>query len=119
MTNESNKQLVRKLNKGFEDDNTEVILSCLADDVQWSVAGAFSVQGISEFEKQIHNENFTGAPVIKIKNEISEGDYLAVEGDVESRMIDGTLFRAFFHNTYFLQDGKVKRMTSYVVPVSA
>jgi hypothetical protein len=64
------------LYKGFEEDDAEVILSCLTDDMQWNVAGAFSVKGKDEFRKQIHNENFTGAPVIRIKNEISEGNYL-------------------------------------------
>jgi hypothetical protein len=33
-------------------------------------------------------------------------------------MINGTLFRAFFHNTYKLENGKVKSMTSYLVPIT-
>ena len=112
-----NKDIVRKLNKAFEADDVETILSCLADDIRWDVAGHFTAIGKEEFRKQVHHEAFVGAPVITIINEIAEGDYLAVEGRVESRMKSGVLFKAVFHNTYVLKNEKVKAMTSYVVPL--
>jgi hypothetical protein len=43
---------------------------------------------------------------------------VAVEGRVESRMKTGVLFKAVFHNTYRLENRKVKAMTSYVVPIT-
>ena len=113
-----NKEIVRKLNKGFEADDTASILSCLADDVRWEVAGFFTANGKEEYREQIHNDNFTGAPVITIKNEIAEGNYVAVEGRVESMMKNGVLFKAFFHNTYYLENEKIKEMTSYLVPIT-
>ena len=114
---EANKQVVRKLNKAFESDDAETILSCLTDDIRWHVAGHFTANGKQEFESQIHNDAFEGAPTITIKNEIAEGDYLAVEGSVTSKLKGGAAFNAVFHNTYLLKDGKVKAMTSYVVPI--
>jgi ketosteroid isomerase-like protein len=95
-----NKEIIRKLNKGFEADDAEAILSCLAD------------------RQQIHNDNFVGAPTITIKNEIAEGNFVAVEGRVECKMKDGSIFKAVFHNTYLLENEKVKAMTSYLVPVA-
>ena len=112
-----NKEIIRKLNKGFEMDDIEVILSCLADDIRWEVAGHFIAMGKDEYRKQIHNDAFEGAPIITIKNEIAEGDDVAVEGSVESKMKNGTIFKALFHNTYTLENEKVKSMTSYVVPI--
>jgi uncharacterized protein len=114
---ERNKQVIRKLNKAFEADDVEAILSFLADDVRWDVAGYFTAMGKEEFRKQIHNEAFVGAPTITIINEIAEGDYVAVEGRVESRLKTGAPFKAVFHNTYRLENHKVKAMTSYVVPI--
>jgi len=111
-----NKEIIRKLNRGFEADDTEAILSCLADDVRWDVAGFFTAMGKEEYRKQIHNDNFQGAPAITIKNEIAEGNFVAVEGSVECKMKDGSIFKAFFHNTYRLENEKVKAMTSYLVP---
>jgi ketosteroid isomerase-like protein len=114
----NNKEIIRKLNKGFEAGDEETILFCLTDDIYWNVPGAFTANGKEEYRKQITNENFTGTPVITIINEIAEGNNVAVEGKVESRMTNGTLFKAFFHNTYKLENGKVKYMTSYLVPIT-
>jgi uncharacterized protein len=114
---EANKQVVRKLNTAFEADDVETILSCLADDISWNVPGHFTCRGKQEFQSQIHNDAFEGAPIITIKNEIAEGDHLAVEGSVTSKLKTGVAFNAVFHNTYLLKDGKVKAMTSYVVPI--
>ena len=114
---ESNKQVVRKLNKAFEEDDAEAILSCLTDDIHWYVAGHFTANGKQEFRSQIHNDAFEGARTITIKNEIAEGDYLAVEDSVIGKF-KGAPFNAVFHNTYLLKNGKVKSMTSYVVPIA-
>lgn len=114
---ERNKEIIRKINRGFEEDDVEAILSCLADDVRWDVPGHFTAMGKEEFRKQIRNEAFVGAPTITIVNEIAEGDYVAVEGRVESMMKTGILFKAVFHNTYRLENRKVKAMVSYVVPI--
>ena len=114
----ANKEIVRRINQGFEAEDVEAILSCLADDIHWDVAGHFTAMGKEEFRKQVHNEAFVGAPKITIVNEIAEGDYVAVEGRVESRMKSGVLFKAVFHNTYRLENQKVKAMTSYVVPIA-
>ena len=113
----ANKEVIRKINRGFEADDVEAILSCLTDDVRWDVPGHFIAKGKEEFRQQIHNEAFVGAPTITIINEIAEGDNVAVEGRVESRMKTGVLFKAVFHNTYRLENHKVKAMTSYVVPI--
>ena len=113
----ANKEIIRQINRGFEVDDVEAILSCLADDVRWDVAGHFTAIGKEEFRKQIHNEAFVGAPTITIINEIAEGDYVAVEGRVESRMKTGAPFKAVFHNAYRLKNRKVKAMTSYLVPI--
>ena len=115
---ERNKQVIRKLNKAFEADDVEAILSCLADDIRWDVAGHFTAIGKEEFRKRIHNEAFVGAPTITIINDIAEGDYVAVEGSVSNKMKTGVLFKAVFHNTYRLENQKVKAMTSYVVPIN-
>lgn len=80
--------------------------------------GAFIANGKEEYRKQITNENFTGIPVITIINEIAEENNVAVEGRVESKMINGTLFKALFHNTYKLENGKVKSWISYLVPIT-
>ncbi|WP_309640903.1 nuclear transport factor 2 family protein [Flavobacterium sp.] len=118
MTTENNKAVIRKLNKGFEADSDDMILSCLADDVRWDVEGHFTAIGKSEFRDNIRGEMADGPPTITIKNEVAEGNYVAVEGHVSCGMKNGMVFKGVFHNAYYLENGLVKRMNSYVVPLS-
>jgi ketosteroid isomerase-like protein len=117
MSTESNKDVIRKLNKGFEADNDEMILSCLAEDVRWDVEGHFTAIGKTEFKNNIRGETAAGPPTITVKNEVAEGNYVSVEGEVSCGMKNGLVFKAVFHNAYYLEDGRVKRMNSYVVPL--
>lgn len=110
-----NKEIIRKVNEGFTEGDTEKILSYLADDIRWDMPGAFAHVGKEAFRKEINNENFEGAPAITVKNEIAEGDYVAVEGVVQSRMKGGVIFNASFFDIYRLENGKIKEMRSYVI----
>ena len=115
MTPSENKEIVRKINKGFASGDTEAILEHIADDVRWDIPGFSTAIGKEAFRKEIHNENFQGLPTITVTNDIAEGDYVAVEGEVKALTKNGAPFDAFFHNKYRLEDGKVKHMTSYLV----
>jgi ketosteroid isomerase-like protein len=112
------KEVIRKLNRGFEAGDEEAILSCLTDDVRWDVPGAFTAIGKEAYRQNITNENFTGRPVISHKSEVEEGDKVSVEGRVEGRYKNGDPFKAIFHNAYTFEHDKIKAMTSYLVPVN-
>jgi ketosteroid isomerase-like protein len=114
----TNKEIIRKVNAGFTADDVEAILLYVAEDVRWDVMGAFTALGKEEFRKSIHNENFEPGPFITTLHEMEEGDYVSIEGTVSSKMKNGKMFEAFFHNAYRLQEGKIKEMRSYVIPKS-
>jgi ketosteroid isomerase-like protein len=111
----TNKEIIQKVNEGFAEDDTEKILLYVADDVRWDMPGTFSHVGKDAFRKEINNEAFEGAPTITIKNEIAEGDYVAVEGEVQCKKKDGGMFEAFFFDIYRLEYGKIIEMRSYVL----
>jgi ketosteroid isomerase-like protein len=83
--------------------------------VRWDIPGMSTAVGKEEFRKEINNENFAGILTITIKNEIGEGNYVAVEGEVQCRKKGGGIFDAVFFDTYRLEDGKIKEMRSYVI----
>jgi ketosteroid isomerase-like protein len=112
----SNKEIIRAVNAGFMEDDVEGILQHIADDIRWEVKGAFTAIGRDEFKKAIHHEDFEPCPTIITLHETAEGDFVAVEGTVKSKMKNGALFEAYFHNLYRLVNGKIKEMNSYVVP---
>ena len=47
------------------------------------------------------------------KNE--EGDRVVVEGEVQCKKKDGGMLDAFFIDSYWLHDGKIKEMRLYLV----
>jgi uncharacterized protein len=110
-----NKQLIRRLNKGFEAGDEEAILACLANDVVWDVPPYFTARGKEEFRAQITNPTADGPPVIEMRHFTAEADRVTVEGYVENKFKGGGVFKAVFHNAYVLRDGLVVKMTSYVV----
>jgi uncharacterized protein len=111
----TNKEIIRKVNEGFAADDADKILSYLADDVRWEMAGTFIHEGKEAFRKEINNEAFAGPPAITVKTEIEEGNYVSVDGEVQCTKINGDIFDAFFVDIYRLEDGKIKEMRSYVV----
>jgi ketosteroid isomerase-like protein len=46
-------------------DHAEV-LSCLTDDVEWLIPGAFHITGKDAFDKEIENDAFVGSPAISV-----------------------------------------------------
>ena len=110
-----NKEIIQKVNEGFAEGDTEKILSYVADDVRWDIPGMATAVGKDEFREEINNENFEGLPTIKIKNEIEEGDYMAIEGEVQCKKEGVGIFDAYFFDFYRLEDGKIKEMRSYVI----
>jgi ketosteroid isomerase-like protein len=51
-----NKQTVQKYMDAFTRTDLAEILSCLTDDVEWLIPGAFHVKGKSAFDKEIEND---------------------------------------------------------------
>lgn len=112
----TNKEIIRKVNEAFNADDTETILSFVADDVRWDVVGFSTANGREEFRREVENEGFIRPPKITIVSEIEEGDRVAVEGTVIGRSITGDVFELYFHNAYRIENGKIKEMRSYLVP---
>jgi uncharacterized protein len=113
----ANKDVIVKLNRGFEAGDEAAILSCVADDVVWHVPPFFTARGREAFRSQIKGPGADGPPTIELRHMVSEGDTVTLEGYVTNRFIGGAMFRGLFHNAYVLANGKVTKMTSYVVPL--
>jgi ketosteroid isomerase-like protein len=114
---ESHKDIVRRINRGFEAGDEQAILDCLTDDVVWHVPPHFTATGKEGFRRQISSPGADGPPVIDLRSLVAEGETVAVEGFVTNRFKGGGTFRGLFHNVYRFHGGKICRMTSYVVPL--
>ena len=100
---------------GFRRSDHSQILSCLADDVEWEIPGAFHVQGKDEFDKHIVDDGFVAAPAIIVTRLTEADDVVVAEGSVRTQRRDGALLNLVFCDVFELQDGKIRRLISYLM----
>jgi uncharacterized protein len=112
-----NKRTVGKYMDGFAKSDHAQILSCLTDDVEWEIPGAFHLTGKDAFDQEIENEAFLGSPAITITRMIEEGGVVVAEGSVRTQRKAGDVLSLRFCDVFLLQAGKIKRLTSYLMEV--
>lgn len=110
----ANKKTVEIYMDGFNKSDHKQILSCLTDDVEWVMPGAFHLVGKDAFDKEIENDNFVGNPVITIKRIMEENDVVVAEGKVIGEKKEGGYLSAVFCDVFIMEDAKIKQLTSYL-----
>jgi ketosteroid isomerase-like protein len=111
----SNKNLVEAYMDGFRKTDREQILRCLADDVEWEIPGVFRARGKNEFAGHIVDAGFVPNPAIAITRMIEEKDIVAAEGTVRTQRTDGTFLQLAFVDLFEIQEGRIRRLTSYLM----
>jgi len=112
-----NKYTVDKYMDGFRRSDHVQILSCLTDDVEWEIPGAFHVRGKEAFDKEIENEAFVGMPDITVTRLTEENDIVVAEGSVRAQKKDGQPLKLRFCDVFVMQAGKIKQLISYLMEV--
>lgn len=114
-----NKQTVENYMDAFNRTDHADILSCLTDDVEWLIPGAFHVTGKDAFDAQVENDAFVGSPTIHVTRMIEEHDVVVAEGTVRSARKDGGLLNAVFCDVFVMRDAKIRHLTSYLMELKA
>jgi ketosteroid isomerase-like protein len=118
-TKTPNERTVEAYMDGFRRTDRELILSCLTDDVEWAVPGVFHVRGKADFAAHIVDEGFEGHPTITVSRLIEHQDLVVAEGHVEAPRTDGTVLNVVFCDVFEMRHGKIRRLVSYLMVVSA
>ena len=113
-----NKMVVERYLDGFRKSDHEQVLSCLTEDVEWAMPGAFHIVGKDAFDKEIENDAFVGSPTITITRVVEENDVVIAEGAVQARKRDGGLLNAVFCDVFVMRDAKIGRLTTYLTEVN-
>jgi len=110
-----NKKMVDRYMDGFRRSDHEQILSCLTDDVEWEIPGAFHTRGKAAFAEHIEDEGFVGSPAIAVTR-LTEGDDVVVaEGSVRTQRKDGTFLNLAFCDVFEMKGGRIRRLISYLM----
>lgn len=111
------KEIVTQVIEAFDSNNVDKILSFFADDVVWSMTGneIMMMNGKAEV-----NQFLGGMEDVKMVSStrdhiIVEGNTAAVDGLVRCKGKEGKEFEMFYADFYELVNGKVKKLSSYVI----
>ncbi|KIO75684.1 hypothetical protein TH53_19375 [Pedobacter lusitanus] len=111
----TNKNTVIKYMEGFNATDHAKITSCLTEDVTWELPGVYLHQGKAAFDKEIENEAFTGSPVIRVSRMIEENNVVIAEGTVRAKKKDGTILNLVFCDIFEMENGLIRKLTSYLM----
>jgi ketosteroid isomerase-like protein len=100
---------------GFRESDHAKVLSCLTDDVEWVIPGAFHLVGKQAFDGEIENPAFVGSPTIEIKRVVEESDVVVAEGAVHARKADGGDLHAVFCDVFVMRGGLIRHLTLYLM----
>lgn len=114
-----NKQTVQRYMDAFRRSDHADVLSCLTDDVEWVIPGAFHITGKDSFDKEIENDAFVGSPTITITRMTEEANVVIAEGAVRCARKDGGLLNAVFCDVFVMQGAKIRHLTSYLMEMKA
>ena len=112
-----NKTTVTNYMDAFRASDHARVLSCLTEDVEWEIPGAFSVRGKDAFDTHIEDEGFVGRPGIVVTRMTEEADVVVAEGTVRTQRRDGAVLDLAFCDVFEMRDGKIRRLVSYLMPV--
>jgi ketosteroid isomerase-like protein len=113
----ANKRTVEKYLDAFARSDHQQVLSCLTDDVEWVLPGAFHLTGKDAFDQEIENAAFVGRPAITVTRLTEEGDVVVAEGSVRSARRDGGYLHAVFCDVFEMRNAKIGRLISYLMEI--
>jgi uncharacterized protein len=91
------------------------VLSCLTEDIEWVVPGAFHLVGKQAFDKEIEGQGAAGPPEIVVTRLVEEDDVVVAEGTVRNALEDGGVLSLVFCDVFLMRDGLVRHLTSYLM----
>ena len=112
-----NKKTVERYLDGFNKSDHAQILSCLTEDVEWEMPGAFHLVGKHAFDKEIENDAFVGRPIITTTRMVEENDVVVAEGQVRAKRKDGGVLNAVFCDVFAMTNARIRRLTTYLAEV--
>ncbi|WP_340559966.1 nuclear transport factor 2 family protein [Streptomyces sp. GSL17-111] len=110
-----NKETVERYLDGFRRNDHARILSCLTDDIEWTVFGAFQLTGKQAYAEAIEGPGFVGPPRLDVVRMVEEGDVVMAEltGVVPGE--GGAEARLSMAEVFVMRDGLIAERRAWVV----
>lgn len=112
-----NKRTVEQYMEAYRKLDHAEILSCLTDDVEWLIPGAFHAKGKVAFDREIESDAFVGKPTITVTRLTEEDNVVIAEGAVQCTRKEGGLLNLVYCDVFVLRDEKIRQLTSYLMEI--
>jgi uncharacterized protein len=112
------KDIVKKVNAAFAQNNMEGFLDFCADDVEWTMIGDTTKKGkesIREWMGSMPPE----APKFDVAHVVAEGDFVACFGDMTMQDEQKVEVPYSYCDLYRFKGGKIAELRSWVVKTAA
>ena len=106
---------LRRYLDGFNKSDHEQTLSCLTEDIRWTVFGAFRLEGKEAYDAEIENPAFTGSPSITINRMVEEDDVVMAEMTLEAQRATGENHAGGDGEVFVLREGKISERRAYML----
>jgi ketosteroid isomerase-like protein len=101
---------------GFRKNDHEQILSCLTDDIGWTVFGAFRLTGKEAYDKAIDGApEFIDPPTLEVVRMVEQGDVVMAELTGVARRAAGGKMRMSMAELFVMREGRIAERRAWVV----
>ena len=118
MTMSPSKQLVQTYLDGFRTNDHDKILSCLTDDIEWTVFGHFNLTGKQAYDEAVEGPGFVGPPQLEVVRMVEEGDVVMAELLGWAPQAAGEPVRLSMAVVFVIRDGKIAERRAWVIPLT-
>src|SRR3954468_2039040 len=103
---------------GFRRLDHEQILSCLTDDIEWTVFGAFRLNGKEAYDKAIDGApEFVDPPELNVVRIVEQDDVVMAELTGTVRRAAGGEMRMSMAEVFVMRQGKIAERRAWVIPL--
>jgi ketosteroid isomerase-like protein len=111
-----NIETVNRYLNGFRKNDHEQILSCLTDDIAWTVFGAFHLTGKEAYDQAIDGApEFIDPPQLEVVRMVEQGDIVMAELTGTATRAAGGQMRMSMAEVFVMRDGKIAERRAWVI----
>lgn len=114
-----NTDTVNRYLDGFRSNDHAQILSCLTDDITWTVFGAFRLHGKEAYDAAIDGApEFIDPPKLEVVRMVEQGDVVMAELTGTARRSAGGEMRMSMAEVFVMRGGKIAERRAWVTVLS-
>lgn len=111
-----NTEVVNRYLDGFRKNDHEQILSCLSEEIEWTVFGAFRLNGKEAYDQNIDGApEFVDPPELELVRMVEQDDVVMAELSGSVKRAAGGEMRMSMAEVFVMRDGKIAERRAWVI----